>query len=77
MSWRFNRSEVLDKGEEFRRLHGEWLTRALRSRRDYPRIPVRRVDEGGFDALRARTNGPSRARRWWDIVLDKLDPIEP
>ncbi len=73
----FHRGDIRDPGEQFRRVHEEWLTRALASRREYPRIPVRRVDEGGFDALRARAHGPARARRWWSLVLERLDPIEP
>lgn len=66
-----------DKPAEFRRVHEEWLTRALRSRRDYPRIPTRRVDEGGFDAMMSRAEGQEHARLWWDRALDRLDPVEP
>lgn len=72
---------VPDKGAEFRRVHEEWLNRALtyerQSGREYPRIPIRRVDEGGFGPMLQRPTGIQRAKRWWQIVLDRLDPVEP
>ncbi|QYU67425.1 hypothetical protein J4558_21245 [Leptolyngbya sp. 15MV] len=78
MLWRSSRREGLpDPAREFRRVHEEWLTRAMRSGVAYPRIPLRRVDAGGFDAMMARPEGRARARRWWSIVLDRLDPVEP
>jgi hypothetical protein len=72
---------VPDKGAEFRRVHEEWLNRALvyerQSGREYPRIPLRRVDAGGFGPLLERPHGVERARRWWELVLERLDPVEP
>ena len=32
--------------------HARWLTRAIRSGREYPRIPCRRVADGGFESDR-------------------------
>ena len=53
--------------------HSAWLTEALRSGRSLPRIPVKRADEGGFDALRARPSGEKHAERWWRLALEKVD----
>ncbi len=50
-----------------------FLTWALSSGVDLPRIPVRRVDEGGFDRL-LRLPGARRALgRWWMRTLDVVD----
>lgn len=51
--------------------HSAWLTQALRSNAPLPRIPIRRADTGGFDALRDRPNGPARAERWWQLALER------
>lgn len=62
-----------DPGELARRQHEDWLTRALMTQREYPRIPIRRVDEGGFEAMMHRTDGPSKAQRWWDLALRRVN----
>ncbi len=64
---------LLDKAALFRRVHEAWLDRALRSGRVYPRIPLRRADWGGFDALRRRPGGRERAEKWWSVALTKVD----
>lgn len=70
------------RGALFRRIHERWLTEALRSPTQYPRIPIRRVDEGGFDHVRAHPQARARADQWWDLALDRvdsghLDQLEP
>jgi hypothetical protein len=62
-----------DPAALFRHVHEAWLTRAVSSGKPYPRIPVRRVDEGGFDPLLARPGGRQRADRWWTAALDRVD----
>jgi hypothetical protein len=57
----------------FRRVHEAWLDRALRTGQAYPRIPLRRVDRGGFDLLRARAGGAARAETWWRLALGRVD----
>jgi hypothetical protein len=57
----------------FRRMHERWLTRALSSGRAYPRLPIRRVDQGGFDAVRREPAARARADRWWELALDRVD----
>lgn len=78
MRWQFwKRDDFLDRGEVARRIHSRWLTRALAGEQGrLPRIPVRRVSEGGFDAMMARTRGRAAAERWWLIALNRVD-IEP
>jgi hypothetical protein len=77
MRWRFfNRDDLPDKSERFRRVHETFLSRALASRAVFPRIPVRRVDRGGFDSLRARPGGRDACERWWSSAFDRLDHAE-
>ncbi|MFP4143986.1 MAG: hypothetical protein ACLFV3_02480 [Phycisphaeraceae bacterium] len=49
-----------------------FLTWALRHRRDVPRIPTRRVDEGGFAELRLNRGARAAVTRWWQRALDQL-----
>ncbi|MEM7229668.1 MAG: hypothetical protein AAF432_12725 [Planctomycetota bacterium] len=53
--------------------HGVWLTDALRTRPDVPRIPVRKVAEGGFAHLSTSPEGRRIAQHWWESALDQLD----
>lgn len=71
----FKRRMGLTSSELARAIHSEWLTRALEGRKVYPRIPTRRVDEGGFDALRARARGMARAEQWWTAALERVDEV--
>lgn len=59
--------------ERMRAEHERFLTIALLARREYPKIPTRRVDQGGFDRLMAREHGPRLAQRWWETALDRID----
>ncbi|MCB9845002.1 MAG: hypothetical protein H6811_03310 [Phycisphaeraceae bacterium] len=63
----------LAKGALFRRQHSIWLTRAIRGGRRYPRIPLERVDRGGFDHLRAHPAGRHAADSWWVIALRAME----
>lgn len=71
----FKRRSGLTASELARAVHSEWLTRAMVKRKAYPRIPTRRVDEGGFDALRARSGGLARAEQWWTAALERVDEV--
>ena len=73
MNWRFWKSHGMDDGAQARLLHSLWLTRALESGREYPRIPVRPVVLGGFAPLMSRPHGPEHARRWWEAALERVD----
>lgn len=66
--------EALPPGERIRRQHERWLSRALRAEGGGPlRIPVRRVDEGGFSAMLAAPGGRERAEQWWMEAFASLE----
>jgi hypothetical protein len=72
--WRFFRSGDLPPlAEAYRRVHEAWLTRAVRSGRTYPRIPLKRVDQGGFDGMVKTPRGRAMADRWWMTALERVD----
>ena len=49
-----------------------FLSWALRNHRRLPRIPRRRVSEGGFKMLLRQPGAKAAIGRWWDAVLDKV-----
>ncbi len=53
------------------RQHARWLTAALKGRKVAPRIPTRRVDEGGFARLMSTPRGRQAASEWWYDAIDK------
>lgn len=72
MFWKVRRG-LPDPAALFRRVHEVWLTRAVSSGKPYPRIPVKRVDQGGFDRMMARPGGRETADRWWSAALGRVD----
>jgi len=79
MFWRFlKHSASLSPGEVARRLHSLWLTQAFQSGRDrlYPRIPTRRVEDGGFDRMMSTERGRARAEKWWELALARMEDEE-
>ena len=73
MGWSlFRRKRMLDAGRLARLLHSRWLTEAIARPMDVPRIPTRRVSDGGFGPMLARPGGRARADRWWDLALERL-----
>ncbi|HYE63679.1 MAG TPA: hypothetical protein VD997_16935 [Phycisphaerales bacterium] len=74
MDWRFWKHRgSMDEGARARLEHSIWLTDAIESGREYPRIPTRPVVTGGFSRLLVRRNGPDLARRWWDAALSRVN----
>jgi hypothetical protein len=74
MLWRwFNRRDTRLAGERFRAEHSRWLTHAMLSGKRYPRIPTRKVSQGGFDAMMSRPDGPHTAERWWIAAFQRVD----
>ena len=74
MRWAFWRKEDWEEaGERARRLHSLWLTDAIASGRPQSRIPVRRVDDGGFARVSESGISCQRADRWWSLALEKVD----
>jgi hypothetical protein len=50
-----------------------FLTWALQTRAELPRIPRRRVDEGGFTQLLAMPGARRRIGHWWDCTLERIE----
>jgi len=51
-----------------------FLSEALRSRSGTPRIPTRRVSEGGFaEILRRSPAARAAVRHWWTRALSLID----
>lgn len=61
------------QGAFARFIHSRWLTRAIAGGKPYPRIPVRRVDAGGWDELMRTPEGRQSAERWWSSALASVD----
>lgn len=73
-----NRRGVLEEaGARARREHSAWLTKALRNGARWPRIPTRKVSQGGFAAMMARQGGPERAEQWWSAAIDRAAGPDP
>ena len=67
-------TRVLLLGERARRMHSAWLTSAMRDRSSaLPRIPTRRVDEGGFDPILQSPGGREWAEQWWGDAFVKVE----
>lgn len=73
MSWRDLLSDVGIQGAWARFVHSRWLTRALATGREYPRIPVRLVSEGGWSDLARTPEGRAFAEHWWADALARVD----
>lgn len=63
----------LTLAERVRREHVRWLREAWRHPERVPRIPTRRVDEGGFSALMRLPQGRAWARAWWESAFAAVD----
>lgn len=60
------RQQMIDETSAF-------LTWALRSGIDMPRIPRRRVDDGGFDRALRLPGARRFVQRWWSRTLAIVD----
>lgn len=49
-----------------------FLSWALRERANLPRIPRRRLDEGGFTALLRRPGARAAVAHWWGRILERV-----
>jgi hypothetical protein len=68
------RKRLIDAGEQARREHSAFLTRALMLPPNaLPRIPTRKVSEGGFSREMAAPEGRRWAQRWWSTTFDRVD----
>ncbi len=60
------------RAEAMRRTHSRFLSAAILSADAFPRIPVRRTDEGGFATLMSRPRGRAAAAAWWRRAFDTM-----
>ncbi len=73
MRWSFfGRDRFVEAGRLARAVHSHWLSEAMARPMDVPRIPTRRVSDGGFSAMLGRPGGRERAEKWWDLALDRV-----
>jgi hypothetical protein len=63
------RSELDEKAEAMRRAHSEWLSAALRWGMKPPRIPTRKVSDGGWGSLMLTPEGRAWAEEFWQSAL--------
>jgi len=66
----------LDAGTRFRAVHSSFLTRALKFGLRCPRIPAKRVDEGGFSGLLQMPEREKRATLWWLAAMNRMDQLD-
>jgi hypothetical protein len=52
--------------------HSAFLSWALRHEDELPRIPRRRVKDGGFRLMLRRPEARAAVRHWWGRVLRQL-----
>lgn len=69
--------DLSSPGAVARRLHSQWLTQAVESSRPYPRIPLRRVSEGGFSNLSQTPDGRVLCDGWWYLAFEQVPEVEP
>jgi len=65
--------DLAHHGALARALHSRWLTKAVTSNREYPRIPIRQVSQGGFSDLASTPEGRILCDGWWYLALDQVD----
>jgi len=68
------------RGDESRRRMiaetSAFLTWALENNIEVPRIPRRRVDEGGFTRILKHPGAKTAVNWWWSRTLDFMDKLE-
>lgn len=70
----WDRFRAESAGERARRIHQSWLTLAMRGEiGPFPRIPVRKVSEGGWDRIMRTPAGRRWADRWWRKTFQGMD----
>ena len=78
MRWAFWRKrDWRTLGQRYAAEHSAWLTRAMKAHAGSPgappRIPVRKVSDGGFSGMMSRPGGAERASQWWGAAFDRVD----
>ena len=71
MVWHLFPPRRIPRAERMIDEHARWLSQVLRYRLRVPRIPTRRVSDGGYSRLSRSAAGRARAARWWARVLEE------
>ena len=69
----FSLLDLEARAERMRRAHSEWLTGALKHGKRPPRIPIRKVSDGGWGSIMSTPEGQQWAREFWEQALDHPD----
>lgn len=69
----FSMKDWEEAAERMRRVHSEWLTGAMKHGKRPPRIPVRKVSEGGWSAMMETEAGRAWAEEFWQGALEHPD----
>ncbi len=73
---RFKDVWPLPPSEVARRAHERWLNAAISTPgAESLRIPVRRVEHGGYATLRSTRVGRESASQWWTEAIDRADTL--
>lgn len=65
-----SRLDLIARGEAMRALHSLWLTKALKAGSRPPRIPTRKVDQGGWATMMETPEGRAWAEEFWEQTLN-------
>jgi len=65
--------DIESAAEAMRRFHSRWLTAALKHGARPPRIPLRRVSDGGWGELMATPEGQAWAEEFWQGAFEHPD----
>lgn len=68
-----SRLELDAKAEAMRALHSRWLSRAVKHGSRPPRIPVRKVSDGGWGSMMATPEGRAWAEEFWQGAFGHPD----
>lgn len=64
------RPEAEDERQKMIAETSAFLSWAMREDAELPRIPMRRVDEGGFGFVSGHRGAKALAERWWIRILE-------
>lgn len=65
--------DLVARAERMRRAHSEWLTGAFKRGASPPRIPLRKVSDGGWGSIMSTPEGQAWAREFWEQALEHPD----
>ena len=72
---RWKTQDTLDRRQQMIDETGAWLTWALKSGVELPRIPRQRVDHGGYAQLLKSPGAKAAVEHWWYRTLDAVGRI--